>query len=665
MRLTCGLAVVLVGAGLAPRLAILAWRPHELQSVVAPAQAGVPVADGQRDVSGAGAISGEVLDVTTGRPVPGAIVELDRSDRPFQPGPRVLTDSRGRFVFVSLPPAKSYYLGARRFGYEYSRYGWAKPGGPIAPELAQTLALADGQWIDRVKILLWKLASIEGRVVDERQEPVVGTVVRAFSDAMVAGHKQLVGGPMAVTDDRGSYRLAGLNPGRYIVAALSVQSTALDSTPEGSPQRPVGALIDGGLRPGAGATLSGLGISAASPYRLVVSNFPTPPPTSDRTGRRAYRAVFYPNATSAQDATPVVVSFGDAQSNVDFVLTPVSAFRVAGRMVGANQPYPPLLLRLLPEGSEDLGFGSEAATTPLGPDGAFAFLNVPQGTYVLLAKASVMDFSSGGRSFLPDAPGFSSGSYSVGSLEGTPGLGYMNRFGTPSTVWARLQVAVGSADSDDLQVPVRPASSVKGHVLFDGVEAIPTLVVLRVEPAGGNPSLAVPTVTARREDGFKFSLQGLLDGRYLLRTSSQLRVLSVSWQGRDITELGVDSTSGESAEVVVTLTGKSAEVSGVVRTGGFSGPVAVVAFPADRQRWTNYGWSPRLFATTQAGANGAYRLARLSEGEYLLIAVEAAQVNMWTDPTALGLVAPSATRLSLTWGDRKVQDVSLSKVISK
>src|SRR5436190_11524007 len=81
-----------------------------------------------------GAVTGVVYDATTNLPVPGAIVGLARLDG-GQPVPRSITDSRGRFVFRNLEASAQYYLGARRFGYEYTRYGWTGPD--------QSLATAD------------------------------------------------------------------------------------------------------------------------------------------------------------------------------------------------------------------------------------------------------------------------------------------------------------------------------------------------------------------------------------------------------------------------------------------------------------------------------------------------------------------------------------------
>src|SRR6186997_2733057 len=167
------------------------------------------------------AISGTVVDATTGRPVEGASVSLRRTEASTFSVPRMVTDAKGRFVFRDLPPATNYFIDVTRFGYATMRYGWSGPDGSLATRDIARISLASDQWIDGIKVSLYRLGAISGRVVDERGEPVVGTAVRVFSQRRIAGRAQPVGGPIAVTDDRGAYRISGLDPARYVVAVLS------------------------------------------------------------------------------------------------------------------------------------------------------------------------------------------------------------------------------------------------------------------------------------------------------------------------------------------------------------------------------------------------------------------------------------------------------------
>src|SRR5688572_16381934 len=199
-------------------LLALAWGPH-----AASLRGQTPdQTPGQSPLQTA-ALSGVVIDATTNRPVEGASVTLRRAEPtamlPFSV-PRMVTDAKGRFVFRDLPPGTNYFIDVARFGYASMRYGWAGPDGSSALRDIARISLGPGQWLDGIKVSLYRLGAISGRVVDERGEPVVGTAVRAFSQRMIAGRPQPVGGPIAVTDDRGAYRISGLDPARYIVAVL-------------------------------------------------------------------------------------------------------------------------------------------------------------------------------------------------------------------------------------------------------------------------------------------------------------------------------------------------------------------------------------------------------------------------------------------------------------
>jgi hypothetical protein len=570
-------------------------------------------------------------------------------------------------VFRGLPAADNYFLDASRFGYSPTRYGWSGPNGPLTLRGLKLVPVADGQWISAIEIPLWRLASISGRVIDERDEPVVGVAVRAYTMATIAGNPQLVAGPIAVTDDRGVYRLTSLEPGRYTVAALSVQSTVLTTSPEAPQRRAVGELESGGISASSGAFVAAPGIDVDGRHRLILTNFATPPPPTAGQ-RRAYPATFFPGARNATDAAGFEIGYGDVRSAVDIQLRPLPAVRVSGRVQGFSGAPPAMLLRLMAAGNERLGFGSEAATTVVEPDGTFTFLNVPDGSYTILAQASVMDFFSGSSSpRLADAPGFPGGSVGVGSFRGVPNLSYLNRSGQPSGFWSRTPVVVGTHDIADVVVELRPTVTVRGRFVFaEGTRSPdpPREMFPQAQPANGDPTLGAIRGSTERDGSFRFSIPGLMGGTYLF--TSNLSLVSVMWQGRDLTEVGFDASSGRDFDdVVVTLTDKEAEVSGRVRDSRSSGLGAVIAFPVDRERWSNYGWEARRIRTTRAASDGTYQLAGLPAGEYYVIAVDTSKVDAWTDPRFFAVAAPLATRIALGWGTKTTLDLGVRDVILK
>jgi len=172
-------------------------------------------------VNGTGAISGVVIDGATKRPIAGAIVSLGPTNRgPVGQPTSQVSDPRGRFVFRDLPASDAYTLSATRFGYF---------GGFFGRGTASRIALADGQWFSEATITMNPPASIGGTVTDEHGDPAVGAYVRVLGQLFVAGQLQFVGGPVVSTDDRGMYRFANLQPGKYVVSVPNVQAAVPSS----------------------------------------------------------------------------------------------------------------------------------------------------------------------------------------------------------------------------------------------------------------------------------------------------------------------------------------------------------------------------------------------------------------------------------------------------
>lgn len=621
-----------------------------------------------------GVVSGEVRDAMTGRPVDGATVTL----RPLQAGaetreesqqrtvPRMVTDSRGRFLFQDLAKG-DYYMDASRSGYEPTRYGWTAPGGSSALRDIARLAVAEGQWVRDISVPLWPRSSIEGRVFDERGEPVVGVAVRGFSRRMVAGREQLVGGPIATTDDRGVYRMSRLAPGRYSLGVLSVQQTVLGTMSDAPQAWALGELASGGIGGGSGAAVRWptVDVEPGGRHRLALSNFATPPPPGEGQPR-AYPAVFYPAARTVAQATAVEVDYGTDLRGIDFRLEPAPVARVAGRVESAFGPPPPFLLRLMPVGSEQLGFGSEAATTVVEPDGRFVFLNVPEGSYTLLAQASVMDFNSGGSGRFADAPGFPAGGITVGSMRGAPGLGFLTRSGQAADVWGRVAVDVSGQSRDDVVLPLNRAVTINARiVLAEG--ATPPVggrFLMQAQPANGDPSMGQPGGAPERDDPtLAFSIGGLLGGTYLLRNFNGLAVVSAMWNGRDLSDIGFDAAAGHDFnDVVVTLTDREASLQGRV-SGNPGSTAAVLAFPASPELWTNYGWEPARIQTARTATDGSFSLTDLPKGDYFVIAVDVAKLEAWADPAFLRAASSRATRVSLEWGQERTVNLAYEEVV--
>jgi carboxypeptidase family protein len=141
----------------------------------------------------------------------------------------VFTDGSGRFEFTRLAAGR-YTLVAEKTGFVRTLYGSKNDLDPPIP-----VDVGAGAAVDGIDIRMPRGAAIQGRVVDELGEPVVGASVSAGFLRSAGGDTRFVGlsRPGSETDDRGEYRIAGLSAGRYYV---SVAGSSEGSFISGAPQ---------------------------------------------------------------------------------------------------------------------------------------------------------------------------------------------------------------------------------------------------------------------------------------------------------------------------------------------------------------------------------------------------------------------------------------------
>lgn len=131
------------------------------------------------------------------------------------------TDAQGAFEFRELPAGR-YRLTASpaqySAGYLSMAYGAKKPSGPGSTDPGTPIDLADGQVFDKAAIALARGGVITGRVTDENGEALARVQVYSLFYPG-SGSRGLRTGSGAQTDDLGQFRLFGLAPGEYAVAA--------------------------------------------------------------------------------------------------------------------------------------------------------------------------------------------------------------------------------------------------------------------------------------------------------------------------------------------------------------------------------------------------------------------------------------------------------------
>ena len=590
-----------------------------------------------RVVEPVAAISGVVIDGTSGEPVENATVTAEASDKSVVLQTRQFTDAKGRFVFVNLKGGIDYTLTANASGYFSGAV--SRDTGPSDQRTA--IPVKESEWVRDVRVTVWKPGAISGRVVDEAGESMVGVYVRALSRAMIAGREQFVTGPLVLTDDRGVYRIPGLLAGRYIVEVPSVQ-TPPATTPSG----------------------------AATPgtYSGINGRYPWAPPAGADGRPRGYPITFYPGARSAAEATSVDVSLAQERSGVDITLEPATLFKVSGKILGQTDA---LTLRMIPAGLESLGNGGEAGAAPIAKDGAFEFVGVPAGAYVIDVRRRVPEFAQAMTTStrrLPAPSWTNSWSLFNTAIQAAPPGISLNeqQFGSnqnASNAQAKMAIAV-NADIADLVVTLRNGATMDGTIELDAdaskPDARPTVTQnsLTLDPASGQADLGSP-IASIQQNAFHFDT--LRSGDYFLRARNLTGwvIKSVMWNGQDFTKKPFDAASAPAfTGVSLVVTNRVAAITGMVKEKS----AAVILFPADQTQWSSFGFSPPQIRSAFTAPDGSFRFETLPAGDYFVLAVDPANRMAWLDPEFFARMTRFASRVDVGWGDTQSVNLSIAAV---
>jgi hypothetical protein len=166
----------------------------------------------------ASSISGRIM-TESGQPLANALVYLRRTG-PNKSALIFTTDEDGRFSTENLQ-AGAYVITASASGYVMPN----QTSGLLEPAVYQPG--------DSVNITMVKGGIITGKVLDARGEPMAGLNVRPIRVRDLDGKlaRALAMSRERQTDDRGIYRLYGLEPGIYIIAAGGSGQPRLGANP--------------------------------------------------------------------------------------------------------------------------------------------------------------------------------------------------------------------------------------------------------------------------------------------------------------------------------------------------------------------------------------------------------------------------------------------------
>ena len=110
---------------------------------------------------------------------------------------------------------------------------------------------------------------------------------------------------------------------------------------------------------------------------------------------------------------------------------------------------------------------------------------------------------------------------------------------------------------------------------------------------------------------------------------------------------------------MLTFTDRTQELSGTLQdsTGRPTSDYTIIIFPADKNYWMPQS---RRIQSARPSTDGKYLFRGLPLGDYRLIAVTDVETGEWYDPAFLTQLAGAAMPISLTEGEKKVQDLRLA-----
>jgi hypothetical protein len=240
----------------------------------------------------------------------------------------VYTDLAGHYEFAGLVAGR-YTVTASMASFIALGYGQARPfegGKPIVLDGKETR--------DNVNLNLPRGGAIAGAVFDELGRPLINATVTALRPQFSGGVQQVVSGSTARTNDIGEYRIYGLSPGTFFVAALKSFSVSSVTT-----------------------------VDAES----------------------GYAQTYFPGTRNLSTARGVTVKLGQTTAGTNFALDATGTGSVKGSVVNAQgQPVmADVAARLLGSAS---GAGRIGQTTLSGAGtGDFTVSGLPPGEYELAA----------------------------------------------------------------------------------------------------------------------------------------------------------------------------------------------------------------------------------------------------------------------------------------
>ena len=646
-------------------------------------------------------ISGLVVMEGAGTPVRRARINIAAPE--LRGGRSTITNDQGQFSFAALPAGR-YTVTASKAGYLDIIYGAKRAGRPGTP-----IQLAVGQKMDKANINLPKGGVITGIVVDDNGEASPRTQVRAMKYVMRTGEKTLQQAGTATSDDRGMYRIFGLQPGDYLVSAVPQNFNVSDV------RQAIAAEIDalvqqlgtggagggggGGGRGGGGAAGGGGGraggaVAAAMgiDVQQIMGGRGNPnqqgrlqqlqdqlAQTDDQQQQTTYAPVYYPGTATPSTASAVTLAVSEERSGVDFRLTLVPTAKLEGHIISPDGVMPQgTQITLLPLDQADAPSvpGMNTNQTRVNQDGTFTFRDIPPGQYRVMARGAI-------RAVDPNATTQQQqfGGRGGGGRGGPGGPGQISQ-----VLWGSSDVTVNGEDIKNMSIQLQPGMTITGRIVFATSTQIPPgdLSNARVSltPRGQQQAgfdfgpMGQATVDAQGH----FTIKGVTPGKYSITanipaggagtgrggtTGAATTGTTQSWilksavaNNTDALDFGLVVEPNQDVNALITFAEKTQEINGTIQDtqGNPTADYTIVLYAADKGFWVP---NARRIRAVRPGTDGKFTFGNLPAGDYRITAVTDVEPGEWFDPNFLDQLANASIAVTVRDGEKKTQDIKV------
>lgn len=551
-------------------------------------------------------VAGVVIDSITKRPIPRALVGIERGGHELT----TITDDSGQFSFAGVARG-DYSISATKVGYL---------GADRLVGSRRGIRVVSGLDIGNVRLTLTKESVISGTVRDSSGRPAHDVQIVVFRHVISpetgdVDLAEIPGQVSSVTDERGVYRVGNLAAGKYVVAAR------WDPNGGGTQAQMLSDIELKRIQDYAAARGSPPGGQAAR-----VSHAP------DKTVF-AFAPIYHPSALAVSDAAIVVVPAAQETVGIDIGLRLAPTAKLEGTVVGPDGNVMPragvLLLEIAPSTRGIVLAGSFDSDS----EGKFRFPAVRPGSYTLVTARSALQ---------PPAAG--------DSLQSNSGRGFLEITMDGTDRFVRLPISVGS--------------TVSGRITVEGAqqgkEGLAGLSLTLKDIRKSIPQLHLdPDI---RGDG-TFSVVGVLPGIY--RLGVKTTALQNMWEAKSAILNGRDLLDGilevrpneDIADVLITLTDLHSEVAGSIRDadGKPVSDLELVVFATVKEYWLP---GSRRTKHVKSDPGGRYIVQDLPPGEYFLVALGEIEPGAWHDPAFLAQLArEKPISITLAAGEKRLLDI--------